>query len=209
MVRRHGRHRARRARSRVSRRSGHTRLRLRQNASYGPLSDSYPASFTRVLGDSRRWRTRWRGTSRWAPRPFDLRDGRVLIGDATSRDDVQIGSKREVRLGARTEGEGEDADHATSADFGILRDVLGGCVADGDARRDDDGARRRTPTTAATRANFFFRLRRDRARGARGARRTTARLSLLEHVSLAYRCVLPVSAWFAFFRVATTPAGDW
>lgn len=129
-------------------------------------------------------------------------------GDAKSEEEGSLseGSLSSSARRRRRERERErNADHATSGAVSVssatssaaasLMETLGvtttarGAAHRRDDRRDRDGALLLPPPP------------RSSASALRAAhRRTTARLSLLEHLSLAYRCVLPVPAWFAFFR---------
>ena len=171
-----------------------------------------PVSFVRVLWETAMADTVARyvtvgakaalifATDAWAARA-------ARRGDAKSEEE---GSPRSGARRRRRERERErDADHATSGAVSVssatssaaasLMETLGvTTTARGAAHHRDN---RRDERRDRDRALLLPPPPRSSASALRAAhRRTTARLSLLEHVSLAYRCVLPVPAWFAFFR---------
>ena len=110
-----------------------------------------------------------------------------------NRDDAK--SDQEGRGRERERERGRDADHATSHATSAISSATSSAAA---SLMETLGVTARRTQNRRDRALLPPPPSRSSARAAH--RRTTARLSLLEHVSLAYRCVLPVPAWFAFFR---------
>ena len=194
-----------------------TRLVFAAPAS-GPRTTG-PVSFVRVLWETAMADTVARyvtvgakaalifATDAWAARA--ARTARRGDAKVSSDEDGSLRSGERRRRRERERERDRDAEHATSGAVSVssatssaaasLMETLGvtttarGAAHHRDNHRDNHRDR--------DRALLLPPPPRSSASASRAAhRRTTARLSLLEHVSLAYRCVLPVPAWFAFFR---------